>query len=88
MHPIGLHPKKEFAHTGIFAKISHMKSGRLVRHKVDGRLMAVVKADGQLDSHSGSDPLVECIWMEGRDFKRGIFKAADMVDAGENPKEQ
>ena len=78
-------PKKTVCAYGHFSKKFPYESGRLVRHKADGRLMAVVKADGQPDSHSRTEPLVECIWMEGRDFKRGIFKAADVVEAGENP---
>ena len=56
-----------------------MKTGQVVRLKTGGPLMEVVEIQSLPAPTSDSEPIVDCVWFEGKAFVRGKF-AADALE--------
>jgi len=55
-----------------------MKTGQVVRLKTGGPLMAVVEVQPQTDASGENEQLVDCVWLSGKAFARGKFRADDL----------
>jgi uncharacterized protein YodC (DUF2158 family) len=55
-----------------------MRIGDLVRLRTGSPTMAIVLMEAPPSRAGHEDELVECVWLEGKEFKRGMFKLSEL----------
>jgi len=55
-----------------------MKVGDFVRRKAGGPTMVIVHVEGPSSTVERQEKIVDCLWLEGKKFKRDLFGAGEL----------